>query len=161
MSLVLDIITVLFIAIVAMLSAQKGFVRSLVEVIGFALAIFISVEISLPISNYISNAILTTPFFARWISLPVSLIIMTSLCFVVKILAKIINQLFSFSIFGRVNKFFGGVLSVIKGALFTVAICFIIGLILNSKQEGFLIFTNEAIIASRIFKFFMGFTPFL
>lgn len=161
MSLVLDVTVVLFIAVVAWLSAKKGFVRSLVEVIGFALAIFISVEISLPISNFISETVLTTPFFARWISLPVSVIIMTSLGFVVKILAKIVNQLFSFSIVGRVNKFFGGVLGTIKGALFTVAICFVIGLILTSKQEGFFIFTNETISASRIFKFFMGFTPFL
>lgn len=51
MSLVLDAIIVLIILVFAFLSAKKGFVRTLIEVVGFILAIVIALGLSTPIAN--------------------------------------------------------------------------------------------------------------
>ncbi len=51
MSLILDAIIVLIILIFAILSAKKGFVRTLIEVVGFILAIVVALGLSSPIAN--------------------------------------------------------------------------------------------------------------
>ncbi len=56
MSLVLDAIIVLIILVFAFLSAKKGFVRTLIEVVGFILAIVIAIGLSTPIANGIYDA---------------------------------------------------------------------------------------------------------
>ncbi len=51
MFLILDAIIVLIILIFAFLSARKGFVRTLIEVVGFVLSIVIALSLSAPIAN--------------------------------------------------------------------------------------------------------------
>lgn len=160
MSLVIDIAIILFIVVMALLAAKKGFVCSLVEVVGFLVAIVATVLLSLPISNFISE-LFSVPAAAKWISVPVSIVLLAILCIVVKIVAKIINGIFSFSIVGRINRLLGGILGAIKGISFSIAFCFILYLILSFSKNGFLFFTPEVIEKSYVFKFFMGFTPFL
>lgn len=53
MSYILDAIIVLIIVITVVLSAKKGFVCTLIEVIGFIAAIVIAISLSSPISNFI------------------------------------------------------------------------------------------------------------
>lgn len=53
MSFVLDIIIVLIILFFAFTSAKKGFVRTLIEVVGFILAISIALSISTPVASKI------------------------------------------------------------------------------------------------------------
>lgn len=58
MSYILDAIILVIIAITVFLSAKKGFVRTLIEVVGFVAAIIIAFTFSTPISNSIyDNAI--------------------------------------------------------------------------------------------------------
>lgn len=53
MSLILDAIIILIILLFVFLSAKKGFVRTLIEVIGFVAALVIAFTFSTPISNVI------------------------------------------------------------------------------------------------------------
>lgn len=52
MSIILDAIIILIIILFVILSAKKGFVRTLIEVIGFIAAIAIALSISTPIANF-------------------------------------------------------------------------------------------------------------
>ncbi len=56
MSYVLDGILILIIAVTVFLSARKGFIRTLIEAVGFVAAIVIALTISSPISNGIYNS---------------------------------------------------------------------------------------------------------
>lgn len=55
MSIILDIIIVLIILLCVFLSAKKGFVRTLVSVVGFVLAIFLAFSLSAPIASSVSQ----------------------------------------------------------------------------------------------------------
>ena len=52
MSIILDAIIVLIIILFVFLSAKKGFVRTLIEVVGFIAAITIALSLSTPIANF-------------------------------------------------------------------------------------------------------------
>ena len=231
MSFILDAIIILIILLFVFLSAKKGFVRTLIEVVGFVAALVIAFTFSSPIANTIydkmiqpsvvktvenvasdgiskatsavdavwdkmptfitesnffdlSKETITTtvqnqatnetaqlaqsisdsfvkPATTKLLSVLISVILVVILLFVVKILAKYINKLFTFSIVGDINKTLGGVLGLVKGAAVAVIFCLVISLILSFTKDGFLIFTYDAINSSYIFKFLMGFSPFL
>lgn len=231
MSFVLDAIIFLIILLFVFLSAKKGFVRTLIEVVGFVAAIVIAFSFSSPIANITYDKIIqpsvvktvenvandgissTTdavdavwekmpafitessffdlsksnitatvqnqaaessaqlaqnisdsfvkPVTTKLLSVLISVILVVILLFVVKILAKYINKLFTFSVVGDINKTLGGILGLVKGAAVAVIFCLVISLVLSFTKDGFLIFTYDAINASYIFKFLMGFSPFL
>ena len=228
MSILLDVIVVLIVLFFVVLSAKKGFVRTLIEVVGFVAAIVIAFTISTPIaevaydtfvypsiaeivdesgkdsiddaadavwedlpgfftdssyfevskdtatdvakdefsnnSDSIAKSIsdsMVKPTAVKLISVFVSFILVMVLLFLAKILAKYINKLFTFSFVGEINKILGGVLGIVKGAAIAVVFCLVISLILSFTKDGFLIFTYDAINSSYIFKFLMGFSPFL
>lgn len=231
MSFVLDGIIILIIAICIILSAKKGFVATLVEVIGFIAALVIAFVVSTPLAgmvydNFIEPSIIgivenaaeegattaTDAVDAVWNKLPgfitesnffnfskenitstvqtqveggstelalnisnsftkppitkilssiISVIIVTVMLFLIKPLAKLLNKLFSFSVIGDINKTLGGVLGLIKGVAISIIVCLAVSLILSFTKSGFLIFTPEAINSSFIFKFIIGFSPFL
>lgn len=231
MSFILDAIIVLIVLFFAFLSAKKGFVRTLIEVIGFVAAIIVAFTISTPIANTVYD-ITIEPFVAKtvesavsegaanansaidavWNKMPafltessflnlskdnittsvngqttsntaqltntisqsflkpavskllsvlISVILIVVLLFVVKILAKYINKLFTFSVVGDINKTLGGILGLVKGVAVAVIFCLVVSLILSFTKNGFLIFTYDAINSSYIFKFLMGFSPFI
>ena len=51
MSIVLDLIVLAIIVITVLISAKRGFVRTLIELVGFIAAVFISYTISTPLAN--------------------------------------------------------------------------------------------------------------
>ena len=53
MSIVLDLIIVFIILLFIIMSARKGFVRTLIEVVGFIAAIAVALSISAPVSDFI------------------------------------------------------------------------------------------------------------
>ena len=55
MSIILDIIIVLIVLLCIILSAKRGFVRTLVSVVGFVLAIFLAFTLSAPIASSVSQ----------------------------------------------------------------------------------------------------------
>ncbi len=56
MSIILDLIIVLIVLLFVFLSAKKGFVRTLIEVVGFIAAIVIALSLSTPIADFIYDS---------------------------------------------------------------------------------------------------------
>ena len=228
MSYILDAIVILIVLSYVFISAKKGFVRTLIEVVGFVAAIVIAFTVSTPIaevsydsfiypsiaenveetgkdnindaadavweklpkfitensffgvskdnvtasaedefanqSDSIAQSIsdkMIKPTVVKLLSVIVSFVLVIILLFVAKILAKYVNKLFTFSIVGDINKFLGGALGVVKGAAIAIIFCLVISIILSFTKGGFLIFTYDAINSSYLFKFLMGFSPFI
>ncbi len=228
MSFILDGIVILIVLLFVLLSAKKGFVRTLIEVVGFIAALAIAFSVSEPLAeitydNFIYSSVeetiqetgqdninsavdavweklpefmkessffglskddaaasaqnnfssnsnelaqsisdsLVKPTAVKLISVLISVILVIILLFAVKILARFVNKLFTFSFVGDINKILGGILGLVKGAAIAVVFCLIISLILSFTKDGFLIFTYDAINSSYLFKFLMGFSPFL
>ena len=225
MSIILDLIVLAIIIITVLISAKRGFVRALIELLGFIAAVFILFTISTPLANttydkIIEPSIISTVTSAVdtaadnsaaaavdsfWNEMPgwikggiekagiskesldgsitanigngvqsavesasqnvikpavtstlaliyqvISLIVLMAL---VKPLAKLINKLFSFSVIGTANRVLGGVVGVPKGMIYAVAFCLLITLAVSFTQNGFLIFTGEAMEKSLFFSF--------
>ena len=189
---ILDLIVVAIIALFVYLSAKRGFVRTVIELVGYFLAIYLSFIISGAIADFtynkvvepaivenISNKISTTtnesvdstvdiiwealPEFVsksaenfnvsknsvkatvaekytsnldtkdfvktvaensvKLIVVPLikticSVILFIILMFVVKILARVLNKMFSLPLIGGLNKALGGVIGLLKGVIF-------------------------------------------
>lgn len=231
MSYILDGIIVLIIAITVFLSAKKGFVRTLIEVVGLIAAIIVAFTFSTPVadsvydkfvepkiistveesfnntantatdtvdavwtklpkfmtnSNFLNiskenvyeqiktdtSATATTmadtvsnsfvkPVVTKFVSLLFSVISVVVLIFVTKFLAKYINKLFNFSIVGKINKTLGGIIGLFKGVAVAIIFCLVVSLIMSFTKNGFLIFTNDTVNSSYLFKFFTELFPFL
>ena len=50
---ILDLIIVAILVVFALLAAKKGFVKSVIEIAGFVLAIFLAFTLSSPATNFI------------------------------------------------------------------------------------------------------------
>lgn len=92
------------------------------------------------------------PIAVRFISLVYSALIFSALLFVVKILARYINKLFSFSVAGTLNRLLGSIIGIPKGIIIAALICTVISLIVSLTDNGFLIFTKDAVENSWFFK---------
>lgn len=226
MSLAIDLILILIILICILISAKRGFVKVLVETVGFIAAIIIAFTISSPladmtydkiieppvikaavnavgesseheawnalpefltnsdsaffgttvnsftekikenISSGVESAVKTAsqeivkPVAAKLLSLLFSVILILVLFIVVKFLAKLLNGLFSFSIVGKLNRTLGGVLGGVRGILYAFVLCAIISFIISFTGKPFLIFSEETIANSYIFRFFTEIIPF-
>lgn len=92
------------------------------------------------------------PVIVKLLSLVYSSAIMLLLFFAVKLIAKALNGLLSFSIIGKLNRTLGGLLGAVKGVIFAAVFCTVIVLAVSFTENGFLIFTAENIEKSFIFK---------
>lgn len=226
MNFILDLIILGIIALCVIISAKRGFVKCLVETIGFVAAIVVAFTVSSPLADltydklieppvvkaatdavgetaeheawnalpdFLSNkesALLGTtvntftekitqniskgtetavktasqeivkPVATKLLSLLFSVILIIVLLIVVKFLAKLLNGIFSFSLVGKLNRSLGGVVGAIEGIVFAMIFCMIISLILSFTGKPFLIFSQESINNSYIFKLFTEFIPF-
>ncbi len=91
------------------------------------------------------------PIILELLSTLYSFIITIVLLIIVKFLARFLNGLFSFSIVGKLNRTLGGIIGVVKGAVFVVLYCVGITLIVSFMANGFFIFTNNNIADSYLF----------
>lgn len=226
MGIILDLIVVGIIALMVFISAKHGFVRTLIEVVGFVAALFVAFTFSSPIAtttydkiiepavvkaideavadagdaatetvwakvpDFITNnserfgisqedlaAKITggealsdvavsvsdniiEPIAVKVLNLAFSTILIVVLLFVVNILAKFLNKLFSFSLVGKLNRTLGGVVGLFKGILFAVVFCMIVSVIVSFTKNGFLIFTKDAIASSTLFGAICDLLPF-
>ncbi|MBP3706923.1 MAG: CvpA family protein [Clostridia bacterium] len=136
MGIILDLIILAIVAVSVYSSARYGFIRTVIELAGYIIAVILISTITF------SD---TTAIFYRTLLLIV-LIVLT------KFAAKFINKLFSFSIIGKVNGILGGLLGVPKGILLALAFCLVAFLVATISKDGFLIFSKQAIEESNIFK---------
>ncbi len=142
------------------ISAVPDFITKNAERFGVSLD-----EFENKISNSVSGSVLTAtktasqdvlkPVATKILGLVYSVILVIILFVVVKFLAKIINKLFSFSIVGKLNRTLGGILGFVKGSVFAVLFCMVVALIMAFAGD-FLIFTEQNISSSYLFKFIIN-----
>lgn len=94
---------------------------------------------------------LLKPIVVKMIEVIVILILMIVLMFAVRILAKWLNKLFSFSIVGKLNSFLGAVVGIPKGIIMAAIFCLVINLVLIFEIDGFWIFTPQNLSDSTLF----------
>ncbi len=226
MGVILDLIVVAIVAVMVFISAKRGFIRTLIEVVGFVAALVIAFTFSTPLANgtydkVIAPAVITAvegaasdtttsaadavmatvpdfiannaesfglsveqlsqkisggeniaeaaksvsdnlikPIAVKVLALVISTVMIVVLIFVVNVLAKLLNKVFSFSLVGKLNRTLGGVVGFFKGILLATVFCMIVGVIVSFTKNGFLIFTREAIDSSTIFGTICDFLPF-
>ena len=141
MGIILDIIVLAIIALSVYSSARYGFVRTVIELLGYIAAAVLVRIIELPAES----AVFIRPL------LFIALIIAS------KILARILNKIFSFSIVGKLNSILGGILGIPKGALLALIFCMLTILIVTVSKDGFWIFTDRAVESSYVFKWIYSF----
>lgn len=100
------------------------------------------------------------PVLVRIISLAICTILIIVLLFAVKLLARTLNKLFSFSILGSFNRFLGAILGVLKGILFCVVFTIVVSLIISVAKTDFGFFTKDNISKTYLFRFIYGALPF-
>ncbi len=162
MSIIIDLTIIAIVIISVILSAKKGFIASLIELVGYFAAIIISYTISMPLAKFINESFTNlSPIINQALAGLISVILVSVLFVVVKIISKAITKLFNLTIIGKINSFFGGVLGIAKGAIIAFAICLIITIIMYVKGEGFWIFNTETINSTYIFKRLMELSPFI
>ncbi len=216
MGIILDIIIVLIVGLCAFLSAKKGFVLTLIEVVGFVIAILIATNVSGPLAEVtydkaikpaVSDAIFDSfeidtsntfdevPGFISSIikssgidinsitselgesagetaariadttvrssaidilkalyTIPIFFILM----FLVKILAKIINSLFTGVVLGGANKFLGCLLGGAKGVLYAALFSVLTFFLSSMFNDELLFFTKDAISDSHLCEYLLS-----
>ena len=116
--------------------------------------------------NSVENAVksisteVLKPVVCELLSLIYSALIIILLSVVVVLLARAVNKLFSFSFVGKINKFLGGTVGAVKGAVFSAVYVLLIKLLLSFFENGFWFFTTENIEKTYLFKFILGLFPF-
>lgn len=219
MSIIIDLILVAIILLFVLISAKRGFMKVLIETVGFIAAVVVAFTVSTPlaeltydkiieppvieaavnavgesaeheawnalpdflinsenaffgttvnsftekitanISSGVENSVKTAskeivkPIATKILGLLYSVILVIVLSIVAKFLAKILNKLFSFSFVGKINRTLGGVLGLIKGSVIVVILCAVISLILSFTGKPFLIFSEDTINQTYLFKF--------
>ncbi|MBE6760730.1 MAG: CvpA family protein [Ruminococcaceae bacterium] len=114
---------------------------------------------SLTIAKYVANSVVR-PILVTLIKAIIGFVLFIILLFVVKILAKTINKIFSLPLIGGLNRFLGGVIGFVKGAIISIIFITVTMLLMSFFENGFLIFTNENIEQTILFKFLADFSPF-
>lgn len=219
MAIVIDLILIAVILFFVLTSAKRGFVKVLIETVGFVAAIIVAFTVSTPfaeltydkiieppvieaavnavgesaeheawnalpdflidsenaffgttvneftqkitedISSGVENAVknasqeVVKPVAAKLIGMLYSVILVIVLLIVVKFLAKIINKLFSFSFVGSINRTLGGAVGFVKGTVVAMILCAVISLIISFMGKPFLIFSEDTINQTYLFKF--------
>lgn len=137
------------------------FLKNSVENFGFSYQ-SISKTLSANIENGANAAAVAVskdvikPAIVNIISLLYSAILIIFLSFIVRLLAKAINKIISFSFADKLNRFLGGITGIFKGIILAILICNLISLIISFTNNGFFIFTSENIENTYIFKHFIG-----
>ncbi len=223
MSIVIDLIVVAIILVTALISAKQGFVKAIIEVVGFVAAVLVAFSLSAPLADITYEKVIEPPILSSvsenaaqstahtadsvWESLPsfitdnseklgitkeyieqivadstlsstdtalaeisqkavkpvatgiletlYAVILIVVLLFVVKILARLLNKVFSFSVIGKLNRTLGGLLGVVKGLAIVLIFCEIVVLII-SFTGGVWIFNSENIDKTYIFKYLIN-----
>lgn len=99
------------------------------------------------------------PIIVNIIKVVLYILIFVVLSVIVKFLSKILNRVFNLPLLGGINKTLGGIFGLAKGIIIATALCVAISIIVSLTENGFLIFTNENINSTYIFKFLTSFNP--
>ncbi len=225
MALILDLIIVAIFVLSIIITAKKGFVKSVSVIVVFLVAIFASMSLSAPIADYVYEkavepGVVTSiekaitegineteeglsksiwqalPAFIRnsngakqsdfeisvadvdtahsvavrvsedavkpiavsFVKVITSLILFVVFSFAAKLITKLLDKIFSFSIVGKLNRFLGGILGLVNGAIYAI-IFILLTSFLISLTGGFLFFTNTAVSEAKLYNAILSFLP--
>lgn len=96
------------------------------------------------------------PIAVQILSYVYSFVVFALALLVVKILARVLNKAFSFSIAGKLNTALGGACGLVKGVAFAFGLCLLIYVIISFTQNGIWIFSVENIDKTFIFKYLIS-----
>ncbi len=91
----------------------------------------------------------------RWILVA---LLFTVGMFLVRLLARCLNRVFSYRGVGAVNRLLGGVLGALKGCLFAVLLCLLLTLVASIVTDSNSFFTADFLSTSFFYQLMMGFT---
>ncbi len=97
------------------------------------------------------SATVVKPVVAQIIKTLYAVIILTVLLFVVKLLAKLLNKVFSFSIVGKLNTLLGGAVGFVKGFFIALIVCEVLLLIISFVPNGIWVFNSQSLASSALF----------
>ena len=101
------------------------------------------------------------PILKPLINLISGIIIFVILLIAVKFLSSLINKIFSFKLLGSLNKTLGFAIGILKGAIVSVLVVFVISSIVYLSENPFLGISNETINSTVIFEYISGFNPLI
>lgn len=177
MNYILDAIPILIVALFVYLGKNDGFLKSLIELVGYALTIALSFSISEIIANGIYNdSIKNTveknqigiinqkvvdsvfkPAAVSVVKLVIMLLIVVIMFFVVKFLSKILSKVLDKTFLNIPNKVLGALLGAIKGVAVVLLIVGVVALIVPVVSKDVEIFSPSTIEKTYIFKYLFNF----
>lgn len=223
MGWILDLLVIAIVAYYVYISAKRGFVRTLIEMVGFVVILLIIIKAGAPLSesifkkairgpalskvqttlaesdttnistvrdvlpNFVANGaeflginidettvtenatstlatIITDnvigPVITSLIYAIISLLLLGLGMYLVRILARAVNNLFKISLVGVVNHLLGGVFGIGKGVVVAFVFCLVITVIVSFTQNGFLCFTKANFEQSIFFGKLVEWNPF-
>ncbi len=107
----------------------------------------ISDHIGSGVENAVQNASqnVIKPAVTRLLGLVYAALLLAVLFLAVKLLARIVNRLFSFHLVGKANRILGGLVGIPKGMVIAVLFCLLVSLAVSFHQGGVWIFTKETL----------------
>ena len=101
--------------------------------------------------NYSDNYV--KPTAVKLLKMGYTVVLCIVLLIIVKLLAKALNKVFSFSVLGTFNRTLGGLLGVGKGIIIGALFCMAIKIIVDLTGADFLFFTKDSVNKSVVIKF--------
>lgn len=100
------------------------------------------------------------PLVYNLVKIIVAVLLFVILIILTKLLAVLIGKVFKLPLLNSLNSSVGAIFGGVQGVLVAVVLCLIVSAVISVNSKGFLIFTNENIEASRLFKWICSFSPF-
>lgn len=100
------------------------------------------------------------PILVQLLGMLVSVLLFAVLMFVVKILSRALNKIFSFSVIGTVNKTLGGLLGAVRGLALMVLAVMVVRLVGSFLPGGAALYDPSLLEGSFLFKTITAILPF-
>ena len=181
MQYILDVVPVLIIVIFVYFGKIDGFLKSLIELVGYAATIVVSFSASEIIANRIYSDLLKTaiekslqennipfltgdvvdtvfkPASVSIVKLIVMVLLLLILFFIVRLLSRVLGKLLDKSFLNVPNKLLGAVLGAVKGAAVVLLLVGVIVLIMPVVSKDVEIFSPSTIEKTYVFKYLYNF----
>ena len=181
MQYVLDVVPVLIIVIFVYFGKVDGFLKSLIELVGYAATIVLSFSVSEIVANRIYSDLLKTaiekslqennipfltgqtvdtvfkPASVSIVKLIVMVLLLVILFFAVRLLSRVFGKLLDKSFLNIPNKLLGAVLGAVKGAVVVLLVVGVVVLTVPVLSKDVEIFSPSTIEKTYIFKYLFNF----
>lgn len=157
MGVILDVILCVIVLCFVVWGFKIGLVRSLVELIGYILAIIaafvLSDSLADTVSIYLPKLRPVTVFSHTVIKVICMIVIFVILQLLVQLAARALDTVFKLPVLHQVNSLLGGILGLAKGVLAVFFICAVLQLMLPIIAEKFPNINEKEITQSNIYMY--------